>query len=188
MKPKYAEWAKLTAHRKSREVLAPIRVLNLPGFREIEDKFILYQSRSGHLPPEVESACEELSLKTFGTTRSATQFEWPDDYWDSDEYSPERDRIQRWFSEFERRFETEDLADDDRAAVLKRLGLDFTDDRGDPLRCIRVFSRQAEAPLRASGERCPIEVLLSWKPGEPRCSPRPKRTSGRRRARANRLE
>lgn len=146
MKDKYAAWAQLSWKRKTTPPPPPIRVLNLPGFRHVEDQVHLLQhDRTRKVPPEVEAECEALSIRTFGISEADTKFDIPDDYWTFEEDSPERWRINKWWNEWERKFETPHLPEDDQVLVLKRLGLDFTDERGCPLHCLRFFVRQAEA-------------------------------------------
>jgi hypothetical protein len=140
-------------------------MLDLPGFRDAEDKLLIYSSTRGDIPPEMEEMLERLCLSTFGVTFAATKFEWPEDYWHFEADSLERYRIENWFEEHERRFETTDLSEEEAVAVLKRLGLDFTDDQGHPLRCTRPLSRSAEAVAKGICGKMPdrsAASLSSW--------------------------
>ncbi|MGB8276842.1 MAG: hypothetical protein WCF20_02745 [Methylovirgula sp.] len=154
-KTRNAGSVKLGAAGKSTAVHSPIRMLNVPGFQALEDKLLIYSSLHGEVPPEVEKVACELSIKTFGVTHEDIEFEIPDEYWDYDVSSPECARIEKDYEEYESRFETTDISDEEVAEVLKRLGLDFYDDRGFPLRCTRWFSRQAEAAAKGIKGRMP---------------------------------
>lgn len=127
---------------------SPIRILELPGFREIEDKLLLYSSPRGILSPELEDELNELSEKTFGILQVETLFELPDRYRDLPDPSEERFRIEVACYEFENQFETSDATDDEAVTALLTLGFDFRDDRGLPLRCTKQFMRQAEAAAK----------------------------------------
>lgn len=101
----------------------------------------------------------------FGIVEADTEFEWADEYYSFTEGSAERWRIERWAAEHERRFKTPPLSDGDKAPVLKRLGLDFTDGSGNPLRCTRGLARQAEAAakgLMGTMPRAEVADLADW--------------------------
>jgi hypothetical protein len=118
----------------------PIRALDIPGMRSIEDRMPF---RSGVVAPELQKDADEVSRQTFGITRNNTWSDYPDDF-ESLSDSRKIAANEKW-DRHERRFETTDLPDDKRRDVLKRLGIDFSDERGWPLRCIRLFDRQVEA-------------------------------------------
>jgi hypothetical protein len=161
MKARYAEWARLSVRPKSATPSAlPIRALDIPGFREIEDKVMLYASSHGETPPFVDIAANELSRKTFGITRRDTLFDVPERYWNLSETCDERIEIDERYSEYESQFETSDLCDEDRLMVLKRLGMDFSDERGFPLRCTRLFCRQVEAAAKGIAGKMPDRGLI----------------------------
>jgi hypothetical protein len=66
-------------------------------------------------------------------------------YWTLPDYNPEKWRLHKLWEEYEYQFETgDDLTDDETLEVLARFGLDFSDDRGQPLRCTKLLSRAAE--------------------------------------------
>lgn len=65
----------------------------------------------------------------------------------------------------EQRFETNDCSDDEAVEILLRLGLDFRDERGFPLRCVRLFRRQAEAAAKGivgNMPECEAVSLKQW--------------------------
>lgn len=92
MKKRHEEWWKLTGQASPAQYRAnvPIRVLDLPGFRRMEDKLLLNPPRQGLLSPEVEDFADNLSKETFGIVRNDTLFELPRAYDELPEWSDER--------------------------------------------------------------------------------------------------
>ncbi|MBE1707466.1 hypothetical protein HKB47_03465 [Mesorhizobium japonicum] len=150
MKKRHAEWLNLTAGN----LPAPscpafrMRILDLPGFEAIERKLLLYTSVRSELSPALALEVDDLSAKTFGIVRNDTLFSWPSHYDDLHQASPERWRIDDEFYEHEEKYETGEATDDEAVAILAGLGLDFNDNRGLPLRCTKLFCRQAEAAAK----------------------------------------
>lgn len=105
-----------------------IRVIDLPGFRHFEDLLLLHNR--GETPPEIDDEEDKLSLQTFGITR--------------------RDAFN-----LDGQFQTDHLYDDEAVTLLQRLGLDFSDQNGQPLRCTMQFARQAEAASKGIAGRMP---------------------------------
>lgn len=157
MKARHAEWAKLGASRTPGQAHPMIRMLALPGFRTLEDKLLIYSRHRGAIPPDVEQAANELSLQTFGITQADTEFEWPEE---CEEFSEEWERTQKQYERYECRFETTNLSEEDTVVSLKRLGFDFSDDRGIPLRCTKLFNRQAEAAAKGFKGRMPDRTSI----------------------------
>ena len=96
MKKRFEEWLKLTGDNNSRSANAsvtPIRMLDLRGFQEMEDKLLIYMPRRGELPPDVEEFVDDLSKRTFGVTRNDTLFKVPAGYDDLPLWSDERQNI-----------------------------------------------------------------------------------------------
>lgn len=168
MKKRYEEWKRLTgknSNSAAKVAPIPIRVLDLPGFQQLEDKLLLYQSRSGGVPPEVSLLIEELGKSTFGITDRDTLFELPDDYATLPEWSRERWEIDMRYSAHEERFLTAEATDAEAVEVLLGLSLDFRDNLGRPLLCTKHFCRQAEAAARGIMGRMPDRVtanLETW--------------------------
>jgi hypothetical protein len=159
MKKRHEEWVRLTAGAPIKQPVDNIkgicRIRELPGFRELEDRLLLYWSAHGVLPPELENAINELSERTFGILRDETLFALPARYSDLPRWSDERQQIEDAWDEHEAQFETADATDDEAVAILTKLGLDFTDDRGQPLRCTKLMCRQAEAAAKGIMGRLP---------------------------------
>src|SRR5262249_15625853 len=134
-----AEWSKLSVGGAAKPKPKMIRVRDLPGVGELE-LFIL-----GHAPPRgygiryFEDQADEVSKKLFGLTRNDTMFRFPDDFESLPEFSEEAIRIWNKYCDFEETSDDErdDLTDDEMVEMLKELGLDFTDERGQPLRCTK---------------------------------------------------
>jgi hypothetical protein len=130
-------------------------VLDLPGVRELEDCLLLYGNHPGRLEDEVDRVSRQL----FGIAYQDTQFDMPDAYWDLPEFSPERIKLDVAFDDYKEQFETgEELADDEAMEALKRLGLDFSDERGQPLRCTKRMSRPAEMAAKGIKGKLPPGV------------------------------
>lgn len=126
-----------------------VRLLDLPGFRALEDKFVIFPGI-----PLDEPWCADLSLKTFGLTRIDTLYLGgyePDDLSDAEYKSHRGNRAAH-----DSKFETANVDDFKRVEILKRLGLDFTNDYGKPLKCTAAFCRQAELAIKQ----------LRWKPAD----------------------
>jgi hypothetical protein len=124
---------------------APIRVLDLPGIRQLEDRLLLEMWHD----LDVDRVCHDL----FGITPSGL-FEMPDDF--SELSICERNRIGEAYEEYEKSFETGGgLTDDEEVKLLRSWGLDFTDDRGQPLRCTKLLSRVAEAAAKGIKGKMP---------------------------------
>lgn len=123
----------------------PLRMRELPQVEEAESRLLLY----GDDPHRVEDIIEKLSRELFGITRQETGFEIPPEYWNLQEHSPEWQRISELYDQYEVQFATGDhLTDDEAMEELSRLGLDFSDERGQPLRCTKLLARVAEAAAR----------------------------------------
>lgn len=168
MKKRYEDWCKLTGETKPKAentALPPIRVLDLPGFQEIEDKFCIYTPIRGALSPEMDAMIEGLSRATFGITANDTLFELPENYSRLPEWSDERIEIEDRYSDHEDQYETAEATDDEAVAILLLRGFDFRDARGQPLRCILHFSRQAEAAAKGIKGKMPDRAaagMESW--------------------------
>jgi hypothetical protein len=72
------------------------------------------------------------------------------------EFAIERIQLDQAFAEYDRQFETgDDLTDDEAMEALLHLGLDFSDDRGQPLRCTKRMSRPAEMAAKGIKGKMP---------------------------------
>jgi hypothetical protein len=147
MKARFEEWRKLTGNAKpiiANAVAAPIRILDVPGFREVEDNLLLYAPHLSTWPPDFVALFDDLSKQTFGVTNKETLFENPD---------------------HEDQFDTAEATDDEAVKILLQLGLDFRDEYGFPLRCVMLFCRQAEAAAKGTMGKMPDRAsigLESW--------------------------
>lgn len=167
MKKRHEQWLKLTSsspHAAVLNVQPPIRVIDLPGFQEMEDKLLIYAPVRGTVTPELDWFINSLSEKTFGITENDT-FEDPEGYDDLPSWSEERQAINERYYEHEERFETSDASDEEAVTILLEYGLDFRDARGNPLRCTKLFARQAEAAAKSIMGKMPHRAaagLESW--------------------------
>lgn len=168
MKKRHADWLDLTAivpNSTSTTQQPPIRLIDLPGFQAIEDKLLIYSSIRGELNPELEFLINELSVKTFGIVASETFFQDPPGYEDWPLWSDERQEADARFCDHEESFDTGGACDDEAVTILLKLGLDFRDARGSPLRCTKFFCRQAEAAAKGTQGKMPDRAaagLQSW--------------------------
>lgn len=168
MKKRYEDWYKLTGDTTSKpanNVSEPIRVLDLPGFQEIEDKLWIYAPKHGVLTPEIESLINDLSVRTFGITAKDTFFEWPENYSRLPEGSDERTKIENRYENHCAQYDTSEATDDEAMESLLTVGLDFGDATGQPLRCTLHFCRQAEAAVKGIKGKMPDRAVVgleSW--------------------------
>lgn len=161
MKKRFQEWSKLTE-----PVAVPdgergaIGMLGLPGFQRMEDLLLLHPPRQGDLSPQVEDYANHLSGETFGIVQNDTFFDLPSGYDDMPEWSPERCEIDAKWDAHEEQFETATATDDETVPILLKLGFDFHDHkRGQPMRSVMLFARQAEAAAKGiMGKRLDVEA------------------------------
>lgn len=132
----------------------PLRIIDLPGVRELEDRLLIYSGDQGR--------CEDLaalvSHSIFGIADRNTRFEAPSDLASEMHYSVlARIEAGRLEYEHEANFGAgDDLTDDEIVEVMDDLGFDFRDDRGQPLRCTKLLCRAAEAAAKGiAGGRMP---------------------------------
>jgi hypothetical protein len=117
-------------HRRS----APIRVIDLPGFRRIEDMSLLISDILGPRTPEFDDVWDALVESTFHSPRHAMD----------DVIAEHGDAL-----------DTPDMTDDEQVELLGEFGLDLTDGRGHPLRITRLLAPYAEAVVRGLVGRIP---------------------------------
>lgn len=130
--------------------MAPVRIRDFPRVADLEAKLIGC-SPQRDLPNDVESLVDELSMTLFGIKEIDTQFaeeELPGLPWFHNQWESRRD-------EHEEDYDSAYLTDDDAVAYLLALGLDFNDDRGQPLRCVMWLRRQAEAAAKGIKGKIP---------------------------------
>lgn len=119
----------------------PLRMLSIPAVNVLERHLLLYGADHPETAREVVSVCRDL----FGIEPSETEYEMPARYWTLSNYDPEKMRLHNLSVDYENQFETgDDLTDDETVEVLKGFGLDFLDDRRQPLLCTKLFSRVVE--------------------------------------------
>ena len=165
-KDKHQLWARLgkktgassASAIKSPPVVRPkvaIKIIELPGFRDLEDKMLIYSSARDPFPHLVVDHAKELSLATFGTKPSDMQLQPPPEYWDWPDYSVERRQFDEASEEHDEQFETLYLSDDEAVDYLLTLGVDFRDENDKPLKCMSLFAVQAEAAAKGLAGKLP---------------------------------
>jgi hypothetical protein len=145
MKPKHLKWLKLTGEKIGARDVASVQIRNIPAVKRLEDQLLLYSSHRGSPPPGIE---DNVSRELFGIVATDTFYELPKNYESLDELSEERYQIDLAFNRYESKFKAEHLSLDDTVEYLLSLGLDFRDEHGQPLRCIMLLRRQAEAAAK----------------------------------------
>ena len=139
------KWSKV-ASTKSLKKATPekpqvLRMRDIPAVAELERHLLLYGIGS----PETDKKAARVCLNLFGIEPADTEYIMPAEYSALSDYDPEKWRLNRLWDEYDSQFETgDDLTDDETAEVLVGFDLDFLDERGQPLRCTKLFSRVAE--------------------------------------------
>jgi hypothetical protein len=135
---------------------------DLPAIRTLEDRLLLYAGDRARIEDEVKLASREV----FGIEEADTLFEWPTEYWGYPEDSHESAEMCAAWDKHEEQFESgDDLTDDETMELMARLGLGFSDDRGQPLRCTKHLARVAEAAAKGILGRMPDRAfakLANW--------------------------
>lgn len=171
MASSYAEW-KLRASEIDAAITqigaSLLSIRNLEGVRELESKFLLNPPRNGEVTPQLAEYIDRLSTKFFGITEEDTHFKYPDNFENLIEGMPEWWRVQSRANEFEGRFSTGQMTDDEAVLALLVLGVDFRDERGDPLRCTKFLCRQVEGAVRRVMGHLPDAEELGLKTWENR--------------------
>jgi hypothetical protein len=142
----HRQWASLGQRKPPATPTRPVRMRDVPGVADIERKVGLYSNARGELEHSLEDRVNALCREIFGVSSPETEFQYPPDF---DHLSDEK----RWPIEWQRdqheeQFETATLGQADQVALLLRLGLDFSNGEGDPLRCLPHFARAAEAAAK----------------------------------------
>ncbi|WP_457584572.1 hypothetical protein [Ensifer canadensis] len=169
MASSYAEWKRGMSELDSLIAVTGANILvmrKLDGIAEFEIKLLLNPPRNGEIAPELEDYFDRLSTKLFGITRDDTYFKFPSNFDSLIEGTEERWRIQSGANEYEDQFVTDHNADDEAVSTLLILGVDFRDDRGDPLRCTKLFGRQVTAAVMKIMGRLPDAETLGLKSWE----------------------
>jgi hypothetical protein len=118
-----------------------LRIREIPAVIDLERHLLLYGFDHTETEREAVRVCRSL----FGIEPSETAYDMPAQYWTLPDYDMEKHRLYKLWKEYDEQFETgDDLTDDETIEVLARYGLDFSDERGQPLRCTKLFSRVAE--------------------------------------------
>ena len=128
---------------------------DLPAVSELERVLLLYSDDL----PRVEQQVSDVSLKLFGITNADTIFY--DDDAEAPEGSAARDRFEERWDQHEERFDSPAMTDDEAMDLLQALGLDFSDDRGQPLRCTKYLMRLAEAAAKGIAGKMPDRGEIS---------------------------
>lgn len=121
-------------------------VRNLPSFAENESDLLLDWNVYGIALPGTLERLNELSKATFGIVEADTNFVFPKNF--NGLPIIEREALRRDFEKNQSLYETAKVTDESAIVILLRLGFDFRDERGFPLRLTSYFKRQAEAAAK----------------------------------------
>jgi hypothetical protein len=144
----YAEWKREMSNVDAifAEMNAKIVVVrNLDGIIEFERKLLLNPLRNGEITPILIDYFNKLSTNLFGVTRDQTFFKYPPSFENLLPGTAEWWSFRSAAEEYESMFITDNGTDDEAAYDLLMMGVDFRDDQGNPLRCTKLFGRQANA-------------------------------------------
>ncbi|MFI5411308.1 hypothetical protein [Kaistia sp. UC242_56] len=146
-----AKWHSAITRAASRPKI--LRMKDHPRIQLLERKLLLGSHPGRANPPELDRLIDEVSIELFGITSADTEFKGPADY---DELPMQRQwAVDHQYDEYETPFDAVDLAPDQIVPALKRHGLDFTSERGQPLLCTKILSRQAIAAAKGIMGRMP---------------------------------
>ncbi len=141
----------------------PVRVLHLLGIRELEGHLYLHENRHGPLSPDTEDLVDEISRNNFEITEFQTKFKFPKEYEKFDQFSKELWHTNNEHDKHEAQFETEGLTDEETVEFFIDYKWDFKGDDGFPLRCTKLFRRQAEAVIKGIMGKLPDLKLIDEK-------------------------
>jgi hypothetical protein len=126
---------------------------------DLERKLLLYSPIRGPISPQVEWHAGSASRELFGITRKDTEFDRADELLADEEYEDpwlyEISEAEPQRNEFERRFKTTGVGEEEVVAILLGYGLDFRGEDGHPLRCTMLLCRQAEAAAKGIAGKIP---------------------------------
>jgi len=148
MKKRFEHWRKLglsVAQSVSNGIPELICMRSIKSVQQLEDKVLIYASDSGDVDPSIEKDFDALSFATFGITYKDTLFEFPEHHYTLSEDSREFWENEQRYNAHEKRYRTAAVSIDESVEILLKLGLDFRDLNGHPLRCTGRLRRQAEA-------------------------------------------
>lgn len=106
-------------------------IRDLPGIAGVEDKLLLYR---GQYEGIEEDLVEKVALKLFDISRIEV----------ADAYEVHEDLFTAW-----------DMTDDETVGAMLALGVDFRDERGQPLRCTLPLSGAVEIAVKGIAGRLP---------------------------------
>ena len=122
----------------------PIRLIEIPAIRSLEDKLLLGATLHGPLPHTLDAPIREASMRVFGVSKNDTYFKPPADFSSLEKDSAEYEKVHQAWWDYEDRFEIDDnFTDDEIVEALLRFGVDIRDERGFPLRSTKLLFRQA---------------------------------------------
>jgi hypothetical protein len=162
----YADWKRQMSELDaliSRIGASIILIRKLEGIAELESKLLLNPPRNGELVHELDEIIDGLSSNLFGVTKEDTQFKYPNNFGDLSEGGAEWWSIQSRANEYEEQFTTDYMADDEAVLTFLAMGVDFRNDRGDPLRCTKLLCRQVEGAVTKVLGRLPDVQELELK-------------------------
>jgi hypothetical protein len=142
------QWAKLSSRPYSKPLVRPLRMRDIPGILDVEDKILLYSNTRGEPDFATRDQVAALCKQVFGIDQKETEFQFPPGFFELEETDPESWKVWNQYHEHEAPFETSKLNPQEQVIRLRELGLDFSAENGQPLRCLPYFARAAEAAAK----------------------------------------
>jgi hypothetical protein len=129
---------------------------DIPSIAELERKLFLFSNMPDQLDVELDSIAERTSMEVFGVTRHQTEFVYPSDYESLSQNSELSGQILDDFNQHEEDYLLSDYGDVDAVKILLHcFGIDFRDENGNPMLCVRYLKRQAEIAAKGLKGKLP---------------------------------
>jgi hypothetical protein len=144
----------LSKSKTNTQKMSPIEIRKIPSILTVERK-LFFTALPDQLEAELEELVDKTSFDVFGITEKQTKFNFPDDYEYLSSDSERRWQIDDEFEEHEADYLTAQEGELGSVEVLLRVGVDFRDENGFPLKCTRYLKRQAEIAAKGKMGKLP---------------------------------
>jgi hypothetical protein len=178
------QWAAVIGgHRPAAAQKGMVAVRDLPQVKDLEAHLLISTPVRGPLDPGAEQWAYQLAEKIFGVSRHEAVFGFAENLFvydepaddeeleygvDDEEGDFEDDEVEEdeapdhsGVASYQAKLHTLQATDDEVVEILRPLGLDFTDERGQPLRCTRLMAVQAEVAARGIAGKMPNQADIS---------------------------
>lgn len=138
----------------------PVRFIDMPGIQSLEDLFVIY-GRRNEVPHICDAPLERVLKTYFGIVEFDTRCDVPEEFALVEE-DDLPDHIRDIVLKHERQFETQWLDIFELVDFFKAYNLDFTDARGEPLRCLPHIARCVEAACKGLAGSIPdLDAIMA---------------------------